>query len=260
MINRNELRIVGMSRSGNHAIINWIVRQITSRCCFLNCAEPRTNPFVTARPLAGDSVYHANYDAFDLDAERRGRFSEKDFLLHSYEDCYLGMVASDIFERNHDAFVGPSGRRVDVLILRDPYNLFASRRRASYACVSDRVAMRIWRQHAREYLGRCRYLNQEQVFVLYNRWVRDAAYRRRVAERLGLAFTDAGVDEVPAVGRGSSFDGRRYHGAAGRMPVTERWRHYADDPAYLALFDEATVALADAVFGPSPLALAGRTT
>ena len=72
----------------------------------------------------------------DLDAERDGDFSRKDTLLYNYEDCFLGTVASDAFEENHDAWVGPSGRRTDVLILRDPYNLFASRRRAGYAVVS----------------------------------------------------------------------------------------------------------------------------
>ena len=50
-VNENEIRVVGMSRSGNHAIINWILQGIRGPYCFLNCAEAGHNPFAWARPL-----------------------------------------------------------------------------------------------------------------------------------------------------------------------------------------------------------------
>jgi hypothetical protein len=31
--------MVAMSRSGSHAIINWILAQAPGRTCFLNCAR-----------------------------------------------------------------------------------------------------------------------------------------------------------------------------------------------------------------------------
>jgi hypothetical protein len=130
-VNGTELRIVGMSRSGNHAIINWIIRQAAGRLCFLNCAEPKSNPFASARRLVHGAPYIVNYDGFDIAAERRGILSRKAYLLHSYEDCFLGTVNSRSFAVCHEAWVGASCRRVDVLILRDPFNLFASRRKAN---------------------------------------------------------------------------------------------------------------------------------
>lgn len=248
-MNREEMRIVGMSRSGNHAVINWILSQARGRRCFVNCAEPRTNPFATARPLHDGRPIVASYRPFDEDAERRGEHSRKDLLVHSYEDCFLGSVASDLFERRHDEWVGASLRRTDVLILRDPYNLFASRIRAGVGTVTDRAAVRIWKQHARELLGlRCN-LRQRRIAVSYNRWAADRDYRRRLAARLGLEFTDAGRQRVPATANGSSFDGMRYDGRADRMRTLERWRHFAGDKRFEALFDAEMHALSERIFG-----------
>src|SRR3954452_23635037 len=90
-VNETEIRVVGMSRSGNHAIINWILAQCRGRSCFLNCAEPGFNPFTSARPLTPETTGRgASFEDFEIEAERRGRFSRKDLLIHSYEDTFLG--------------------------------------------------------------------------------------------------------------------------------------------------------------------------
>lgn len=245
VVNRRELRVIGMSRSGNHAIINWIRNQSWGRVCFLNCAEPKTNPFESARPLEHGSGIEANFPEFDLENERRGLFAEKDSLIFSHEDCFLGMVTRGAFEEQHDDFVGPSDRRIDILVLRDPFNLFASRLKAGYSGVTRKTAIRIWKQHAREFLGRGAYLKGEHVFISYNRWVTDRDYRRRLAEQLNLPFTDAGFEEVAHTGRGSSFDGLRYDGRASRMKVLERWKTFADDPEYRHLFDDEMIRLSE---------------
>lgn len=238
-----------MSRSGNHAVINWILSQATGRTCFINCAEPKFNPFATARPLDDGRSVLANYADFDLAAERRGEFSAKDLLIYSHEDCFLGTMARGAFEQQHDAMVGPSRRRADVLILRDPYNLFASRLHGGFGDVSNSIAMRIWKQHAREFTGEKRYLKQRRVLISYNRWASDRAYRRRVAADLGIEFGDDSIAEVPAAGNGSSFDGRRYHGSATRMKILERWKHFAEDRAFAALFDREVRELSRRIFG-----------
>ncbi|MBK6265580.1 hypothetical protein JKA74_11075 [Marivirga sp. S37H4] len=259
IVNKNELRVVGMSRSGNHAIINWIIQQLNGRYCFLNCAEPKTNPFYTARPLHQEATYRANYNGFDLEAEKVRNFSKKDYLIHSYEDCFLSMLNHKTFEEQHDAFVGPSENRLDILILRDPFNLFASRIRSGLykekkpgAQVTPLTARRIWKQHAREALGLKRHLQQKKIVINYNLWVFDPEYRQNIAIQLGLAFTDNGFHEVSDVAGGSSFDGLKFENRAGNMKVLDRWKHYVDDPAYKMIFDDELIDLSHQVFGHIP--------
>lgn len=250
VVNRVEMRVVGMSRSGNHAIIDWILAQSPGATCFLNCAEPKTNPFRTLRPLdAAGTAYRTTIGDFDLEAEAAGRWSPKDLLLHSYEDTFLGPFARPEVERAHEAHVGRSARRVDVLVLRDPYNLFASRLASGYGGVPADVGARIWCQHAREYLGRRRHLRNERVMVSFNRWAVDPAYRVELAAALGLLHDPAAGRRVARCAGGSSFDGTVFDGRASEMRVLERWRAFRHEPAFRQLFSPPVVALSRRIFG-----------
>jgi hypothetical protein len=253
-VNRKELRAIGLSRSGNHAIINWILSQAKGRTCFLNCAEGKTNPFASARPLSSGLPFETNSLDFDWEQEQTDVLSPKDLLVHSYEDSFLGYVCHPVFEQNHDRWVGKSLERYDVLILRDPFNLFASRKRAGAALqgVHPSTAVRIWKQHAREFLGQSRYLNRPHILINYNRWVTERSYRQKLAARLEVDFTDASINTVPATGGGSSFDGSRYDGAASKMKVFERWKVYKDDPSYLQMLEPILVDYARRLFDPFP--------
>lgn len=248
--NGHEIRMVGMSRSGNHAIINWMLAQMPGRKCYLNCVEPRTNPFHSARPVQGRS-WRANYP-LEIEVERAGRFSRKDFLIYNYEDCFLGLIDCTAYEHARDTYVGASRRRSDVLVLRDPYNLFASRKRGIHSPVPPHTAVRIWKQHARAALGRSRFMSSNLVVILYNRWVCDRDYRASVAAAIGFPFTDAGRNRVATAGGGSSFDRLQYDGAAERMDVFRRWLHYAEDEAYKRSFDPEVVQLCREVFSALP--------
>lgn len=248
IVNDTEIRVIGMSRSGSHAIINWILRQWPGRCCYLNCAEPGTNPFVSARPLDGETCWRANYD-LDYEAELAGRLSRKDLLIYNFEDTFVGPLGRADVEQRHDADVGRSARRIDVLVLRDPFNLFASRIKSGYGSVSHAVAFRIWKQHAAEFLRRRHLKLNPVVPISFNRWACDRAYREQIAAALGMPFTDDGFETVPSVARGSSFDGVRFDGAASRMRIESRWRHFADDERYVRLFDARTIELSNEIFG-----------
>lgn len=264
-MNGTEVRVVGMSRSGNHAILQWMIHQMRGRVAFLNCVEPKTNPFESARPLSDGRRSVATWDGFDLAREAAGSVTEKDWLVYNYEDTFLGKVVSSEFEERRCDWLGASDRRVDVLVIRDPFNLLASRRRAGFyrgsdrappGMVSEAVAVRIWKQHAREALGERSHLGRgdaRRVVIRYNDWAKRPEYRQRIRQELRLDREDdrtAGL--VPRTAGGSSFDGTEANGAAHRMRVTERWRHYADDPSYRELLDQDVLELSEALFGPLP--------
>jgi hypothetical protein len=254
-VNETEIRVVGMSRSGNHAIVNWILAQWPGRTCFLNCAEPGFNPFESARPRTPQlPAWRALYEGFEIEAERGGRLSCKDLLLHSYEDTFLGPFKKPENEARHAAWVGRSRRRIDLLILRDPRNLFASRLASGYGWLDDELVARVWTQHAREFLGLRRNLRQERLLVNYNEWVTSRAYRRELAEALGLEFDDSAAHKVPAAAGGSSFDGTAYDGRAEQMPVLHRWHRFAADPRFNRMLTPQVRELSDRIFGP-PVAL-----
>ena len=253
-VNQNEWRIIGMSRSGNHAVINWLVSHTQGRSCFLNCAEPKHNPFTSARPLGNGPSHVANYEGFSFELECRGRFSRKEFLIYSHEDCFLGLMRNGPWEEQHDEWVGPSAERRDLLVLRDPYNLFASRLKAGIGEIPAATAMRIWKQHAREFAGIRRYLPNNPLMISYNRWFGEPDYRRQIARELGLTFTDAAFEEVCSTAGGSSFDGTRFRGRATRMRVFDRWKRFVDDADYRGLFDTEVHELSQSIFGRMPAA------
>lgn len=264
-INKNEqaqereIRFTGLSRSGNHAIINWVINQLNGSYCFLNCTEPKHNPFDTARPLdETGKVFETNLPNFDLEAEQAGKFSHKKFLLYSHEDCFLGPLHHKAFKENHDRWIGKSGKFNDVLILRDPFNLFASRIKSGFIDgyenpdavrpISNLTLKRIYKQHARAFLKEKNTL-KNMVAINYNRWAASSIYRHQIAEELGIPFTDNGIEEVAKVAGGSSFDGIELSGKASSMKLNSRWENYAEKEHFWDLFDEELVELAQQIFG-----------
>ena len=262
VIQEKENRFTGISRSGNHAIINWVIKQLNGSFCFLNCTEPKQNPYFTARPLnPAGKVLETNLIDLDLQAEQKGNFQKKKHLLYSHEDCFLGPLDHKIFKENHDLWVGKSEHFQDVLILRDPFNLFASRIKSGLieghnthhgtSPISRRTLIRIYKQHAREFLGINNYL-RNKICVNYNKWASSKNYRKHIAEEMGIPFTDDGFEEVKEVAGGSSFDGISYSGKASTMKVNSRWKAFEGEKDFWNLFDVELVELSEKIFGESP--------
>lgn len=235
--------MLGLSRSGNHAIADWIFAQAARPKLFLNCAEGGTDPFASCRPLATGKGWRAEPD----DADALTRHAERSLLIHSYEDSPIGYVLSDRLRQCHDAWLGPSRRRVFLLVLRDPFNLFASRRRMGRNLPTD-FARDLWKSHARAALDPARLLPADSQVVLYNRWSADRAYRQHLADALGLDFCDRAADQVPSCAGGSSFDGTDYDGNAAAMATQDRWRHFADEEEFTGFFDSEMVELSERLF------------
>lgn len=259
---QSEIRFFGLSRSGNHAVINWIIRQLEGSYCFLNCAELKHNPFVTARPLNDlGVVYKTNIEDFDLEKERKGEIIKKDYLLYNHEDCFLGAANKKQLLEKHNEWLGPAKKRTDILILRDPFNLFASRMKAGLLKghfthhgvrpISVMTLKRLYKQHAREFLGEKNNL-RNKIGINFDSWTTDEDYRRKITGELGIPYSAKGLWDVPGVAGGSSFDGTRYSGEAQKMNLNSRWEYYASDPEYLSLFDEELMDLTRKIFGEIP--------
>lgn len=250
--NELEIRVTGMSRSGNHAIINWILRQAPPHYCFLNCTEPKYNPYETARPLSENGpCFLSDIAGLDLEGDR---LAKKNLLVYSHEDIFLGPLGDPRWDRCRDQWVGRSRRRIDLLILRDPFNLFASRFQFGLSWQPARhtpfsaLSRRIWQQHARQFLGERQHFPGEWLALSYNRWTLDRRYRQQIARWIGFPFTDSGFEEIPECAGGSSFDGTSPSSPVLRRQVHDRWRVLAKEPAYRKFFDSTTCDLAHRCF------------
>jgi hypothetical protein len=277
MSNKTEIRIAALRRTGQHGIINWIATQAiqsklknatgillaenrnkqtashNAKVTFLNDPHPDTNPFQTCsmcNVLDLPRHFLAPKDKPKLAAQR-------DWLIYNYEDRRLETIFTNHFERDHDRYIGSSERRIDVIILRDAYNSFASRHAAKW-CFDHighdpnyALSIRLWKAYAHEFLGHTNFLRHNKTTINYNKWCRNRDYRAALAVSLGLNFTDSGFKSiVRSYGGGSSFDRARFHGLAHRMQVLERWKYFANDKRYRHIFkDQELVDLSTEIFG-----------
>jgi hypothetical protein len=119
----------------------------------------------------------------------------------------------------------------NILIMRDPYNLFSSRiRKASLVenpaypkhtgPAMNRV-LKLWKSHAREYLGLTNHL-ENKVCIYFNSWFSNRDYRKSISRKLNIKFTDNGFSKVTQIGGGSSFDNTHFDGNNRMMDVLNR--------------------------------------
>lgn len=249
--NQKEIRMVGLRRTGNHAILNWIRSQQPGEIGFLNDVAAGQNPYrYKSENLRRYYPEHSKMAAV-YRRQSMGEFERRDCLIYSYEDWSLRRIAHKRFERNRALYVGRSGRRFDLLILRDPFNLFASRLKQGFwtTKVAGVSMVDLWLEYAREFLGESDYLGKDSVCVNYNRWFAQADYRRALAARLEIPFSDAGLDKVTGFGGGSSFDGVGVKGRS--LKVNNRWQTFAEDPKFAALFENDDIwTYSERIFGP----------
>lgn len=217
----------GMKRSGNHAIVNWLVPQLG--CEFFNNLIPvgdilRGHPWPQPIP----------FESWRRKQSGLARQAGTSVLatLEDHELSVLPFTAIDV----------PVCR---LLVLRHPEQLFSSRLRKAfnvdmpaYPRTNDVVLQRavgIWKQHARCYLGGdVGY--PDRIAILFDAWVADAEYRAGIATALGAEFNDVGFGRVSEEGGGSSFDSTRFDGRGQLMNVADRVSSLASNE--LALLQE----------------------
>ena len=254
-INKSEIRIINLGRSGSHAVINWIMKLTPKKCCFLNNAKPHKNPFLSSTEKDIIGLDEKNF------YKNNGEFTKKDLLMYSFEECDIKNLFNQSDEKLHDNFVGKSEKRYDVIILRDPFNFFASRLKLEEYGIrsmdihiiderSKRLMMGYWKDYAKEFLGYTNYLKHNKVPISYNKWFSDENYKKDIAKKLGLKYMYVEDKYVSRYGPGSSFDKRKFDGKAKDMRVLERWKVFKDYPFYRGIFKDKEIwELSGKIFG-----------
>lgn len=202
---------LGLQRSGNHAVLDWV------GSLFPAVAFHNDQP----------------HDLF-ADPDRLRALLEAEgapATIFSFEDSanrtpVAGQPLLDsVAPFPADAFPDIALHR--LVILRDPYNTWASRVAANAR--ADTLARRLtsdpsWPLFRDNWLALAA-LQADPGWqgVLFNRWKDDAGYRRTLCAAFGGSYSEATLDAIPRQGGGSSFDGVP-RPSYGRMAA--QWRKY----------------------------------
>lgn len=258
--NDREIRIFAMQRSGHNAIMSWIAGNCPGNVIALSKPKTDRNIFVSF-DYRSFRIPNNGLEKIDIPAEASGKFSSKDFLIYDIENMDLSSFSGERIEAEHDAVAGSSRGRYDVVILRDPFNLFASMimfytigmvriRGDAQAAMSGKV--RIWKQYAREFAGDTGFLANNKVAIGYNQWLSSKEYRGTIASTLRINNDDSFMERITLFGGGSSFGKICLRDSATKMRTLERWKVFQNNGFYISLFDDEVFELSKRVFGEIP--------
>jgi len=225
--------VSGMRRSGIHAFTDWFMAGLEGPTLLLN--NVRLN-----------SLHH-DKRCVTFSTGYESSTNENEHIVVIFEDKRLPSVCSAPLLR---CLGGSDDEQKHLVVIRDPYNLTASRLRryrTGRRGMPPRTVASVWPRHAKH--------GKEWTPCVYNRWFTDEAYRTELAASLGLSSCPELPTHVARAGRGSSFDGLEYDGNAQQMQVLDRWRAYANDPEYRRLVSDPQLAkLSEEICGfPNPL-------
>lgn len=251
------IRVAGMKRNGNHGIVNWILAQHTGNATFCNALHGSES----LSDLRSDPI-----EAFAHNPQLRKvevtAPCEKELLLLTYEDHRVGDVIEPRSPEYYEKWIDHSvNREINISVLRDPFNFFASRIQAELNgtyplecwghCFSKGDGAKLWskwKSYAQRFIDFEASRSRDLIAVSYNHWTVSLEYRKGICQRLDVELlNDEERKIVTGWGAGSSFNEGIW-----QQPDTymNRWRAYADHEVLVeATKDEELMELARLIFG-----------
>lgn len=221
-----HLHFFGARRSGNHAILGWIMAN----------AARNDIEVLHHNDIHDDRMMPPKIPVYSQ-AALAETTSDDGVTIYSYQDVPYGTTQGIPFYASDPR---PKIRRA---VVRDLPNLMASRirmyedlesrglSRSVQSYTYDEVAA-LWVDYAKAYVESPQ---PDSGLINYPLWFQSSHYRNEVYEALDLGVNhDEGLNTVADFGFGSSFDHQRFDGRAQQMGVLARWEEYEHDPRYVA--------------------------
>jgi hypothetical protein len=244
--------IFGVKRTGNHAIISWLIPQIGETVRFFNDQKYaelnlsrvndehylvehilqlyRTKLFVNYVSKRSFEVFSNNY----LDVDNIISFEGiKLNRMLDIESQWLQDLNRGVKRINPKQNI--SGDNKYIIILRNPWNIVASQIKK----ISDMGGMNnmdinrdtdVWIEFYKHYIEKTK---PNTHYIIFDKWFIDIEYRKKISTDLGIEFSDINLNHVSGIGGGSSFDKVNFNGNAQKMNVLKRYEEMASDKKML---------------------------
>ena len=215
--NNYEIVVTGLRRSGNHVLINWLITKF-NECFYLNDIDPFKNLFYPENiHLSGKDKdhYKSSYkfihklhnDVKEVDDVSKRLidenqyfeklYSDKDLLLHTYEDRELKELT--YFDKYN--YYGNSENKFVFVILRNFEDIYISRKcQIENEWLQDTTyhgtnmsnlkhnIFNLWDQNMNYYeINKQLFKNYKTIYVLYEKFINDLTYRNEIAKILNLS-------------------------------------------------------------------------
>lgn len=225
------MRVFGIRRSGQHAIIDWMLRNCgQKKSVFLNNRRVGQSPLRAGMLAAKKHDSTRNADALQAKLARKLARGQKPFVLISYESGFpvqrypVGDVSPGFDNSDFDR---------DVLITRRFVNWLPSYIRLVQAQNADGAPEGLdnFKKISMEIEGYKAHLiaanSSPHVVISYDDWAERPEYRRQKLAALGLPEVDNGLGRVQPYGGGSSFSGLAK--APQVREIAARWKTLRDN-------------------------------
>ena len=259
-------RVRSISRSGHHAIAIWI-----NECCKLTVYDYKFGRISGSSVfLAGieklnqpGSLLHMNPRAYlkklKYSKKNRKRNSQLNrnqidnsrYIIYNMDNYDFSKSLDKGIKKSLNILNLPSYFNFDIYVIRDPFNLFASQiltiKRKKREKRTLKKSYKIWNKDKKKRISTYKkYLrffiknntNPSIVVVNFNKWFVSIKYRKKLAVKLSIPFTDNGLNTVSGYGGGSSVNGTKYDGRAGNMKVLDRWLKLIYDDEFVRIFND----------------------
>ena len=243
MFDFRKIMIASMNRTGHHAISIWLMHQqlgipyfqlktITQWLFYLETQQGIS--FLLNNPLVRDENQHPDKANVSQIMKDYCEANSTNLIIgtheqHSLKDVVWSCGTSDVFAVNTKL----------VVVLRDFKNWIAScikmagRDGKRYDSIINDNKINLYKDH-------CKFFFEPNgiEYVLFNQWFTSEEYRRDLAARLDLDFTDAAIDQGSPFGGGSSFDKMEYLKSASMMKVNDRYSQMENHPVYKKIIQD----------------------
>ena len=209
---KNVIYTLGIRRSGNSPIRNWVSDQFPNSRTFLNAAQTILTQLESVK---------------------------EDSVIVSFEEMPV-----EVFNDNEHKKVLMLRDPANLWASRiKHYDALSSKKRYISPMVTN-----LWLNHAKKFLKPGDVIPVNHQTFLTDVDYRKELGKKLGATK----FCDCTLDRVDDNGQGSSFDGLDYDGNATEMPVFERWKEYADLQCFRDLFTDEVKELAVTIYGERP--------